>query len=291
MVVADTFALDANLSAWRLFEFGGGVASDRRFASYRAFQIEYVSVLNDRTEMVTPPPGAAFYPWKVYYGHAYEAVFSGTSRSFHVGVAAEFRTIGGDIQSFAGARQLDARVFGLGLTPTNGQAIFARTPADVRASYSTAGPPVPIFVEYRLIPGLPAPARAGIVWATPVTVEVIYDRIDVIEDGTWGGTPWYVQAFCACNGADAHLRDDHALPPGTRVEDGRSYTMNWHTNLTVVDGDRVDCGLRGTFQDTLKSGPIALGRMSQPITIRGPGTTSGTFEASSADTGTECPIA
>lgn len=240
VVLTDSFSLDANIAAWRLFEVGGGVANERRFASYRAFQIEYVSVVNDRTEMNAPPPGAFFYPWKIYYGHAYEAVFSGTSNGFHAGVAAEFRAIGGDIQTFARARSLDVRIFGLGLTPATGQAIFARTPDEVRSSYSTSGPAVPIFIEYRLIPGLSSPPRGGISWARPVTVEVVYDQLDVIEDGTWWSTPWYVQAFCACNGVEVQLRDNQALPRGTSVEDGHSYPMNWHTNISVVDGDRVD---------------------------------------------------
>ncbi len=284
VIVSDSFALDANLSAWHLFDVGGGVANDRRFASYRAFQIEFVSALDDRVPMGPPPYGASFYPWKIYYGHAYEAVFSGTSHGFHAGIAAEFQAIGGDLQSFARTRSLEVRVVGVGLTPNNGQAIFARTPNDIRASYSAAGPAVPIFAEYRLIPGTPVPPRSRIAWATPLRVEVVYDTIDVLADGTWGATPWTVDGFCAANGTEIPLTDRHVLPPGTRVEDGQSYPVGWHAFLTAVDGDLIDCGLDGRFQDTIKGGAIAHGRMPQPITLRGPGVASGTFEARNADT-------
>lgn len=283
-VVADTYSLDANLSAWQLFDVSGGLQNDRRYASYRAFQIEHVSVVDDRTAMRTPPPGAVFYPWKIYYGHAFEAVFSGTSQALHAGIAAEFRAFGGDLQTFANTHSLAMRVFGLGLTPRSGQAIFARTQNEILSAYTTMGPAVPIFVEYRLIPGIPAPPKGSIAWSAPLQVEVVYDSIDVFQDGTWFATPWDVTAGCTVNELPALLTNNQALPPRTSVEDGHSYPMHWHGFFTATDRDRVACGLEGRFSDTVKSGVVARGWMPQPIQLHGPGESRGTFEGKNADT-------
>lgn len=178
MIFADSEdRLAANASAWGIGELSTGLVQSRRFASYQAQQIEYVVELNDRTPMRPPPQGAVYYPWKIYYGRSYDVVFSGDAQSFHAGVKADlWSAVSIDIQSFAESHHIQATMKGRGLAPKDPRAIFARTPKDVDARYRQTSQPVPIFVEFRQIPGrvglttqvqwAPAPAAASRFLAT-----------------------------------------------------------------------------------------------------------------------------
>jgi len=144
----------ANVSAWGYGDLHAGFAQNKRFASYQAQQIEYVLELNDATPMRSPPPGAVYYPWRVYYGRSYDVVFVGEAASFHAGVKADLWNVASvDIQAYAKQRNIEARMRGRGLKASNQRAIFARTPAEVEQAYEPTSQPVPIFVEYRQLPG------------------------------------------------------------------------------------------------------------------------------------------
>lgn len=143
----------AHASAWNL---GAGVGDARatRFASYRAVQITQVYEIDDTTTMAVAPAHAVYYPWRIYMGFGYEVVLHGSADRFHAGVKAELPMFSGSIEDFVGRHELEWKARGRGLQPVSDQAIFARTPEALEASYRpSTSEPVPILVEWRRIPG------------------------------------------------------------------------------------------------------------------------------------------
>ena len=283
----DTLELAANAAAWGIGSASAGFGYQERHSAYRAFQIEYVSVLDDRTAMRVAPPGAKFYPWKIYYGRSFEAVVHQSAEHFTAALEAEFEVATVGIDVFTQQRQLKSKYAGKGFRPKPGKgALFARTQAEIRDAYdSDTSQPVPIFVEYRQIPNAPV-SRQPIAWSNtsgPVTVDVIFDRIQVIEDGTWFSTQWSLYAFCTVNQAPYNLQNP-TVWSGAAVNKNNVYPIGWSTRLTVPQGALVQCGLRGTFGGGMKSGQIAEGRMVQPLAAQRGMNAPGTFDGFNSDT-------
>lgn len=73
-------------------------------------------------------------------------------------------------------------------------------------NYSTLGPSVSIYVEYRLVPGATAPVPAQIGWAAAVHARVSVTELDVFHSGAFldaSNTAWAVLADCKVNGVVA----------------------------------------------------------------------------------------
>ncbi len=143
----------AHVSAWTA-KAGLDMTSGRRFASYRAVQIDEVFEVDDTTTMAPVPRNAVYYPWRIYTGRSYEIIVEGSEQRFHAVARADFEVFSGDIEAFAGRYDLEWRVVGRGLSPTRPGAIFARTARQIETSYeATRDASVPILVEWRRIPG------------------------------------------------------------------------------------------------------------------------------------------
>jgi hypothetical protein len=150
---------DAHASAWGV-EGNVGSASTQRFASYRAMIVRDVYEIDDTTAMRRAPNDAVYYPARIYFGHIYEVVLSGTENSFNAGVAAELAIVTVGIQQFAHQHDLKLQAMGRGLAPKDERAIFARTEREIQNSYKAdGGAAVPILVEWRIIPGRSARQR------------------------------------------------------------------------------------------------------------------------------------
>jgi len=115
--------LAANLQGWGVVEANAGFG--RRHASYRAVQLSHVVEVDDSTEMREPPPGAAYYLWRICYGHSHEVVFTGEDRHFHAGVRAELQVVTGGVNAVAFRHHLEMKAIGRGLEPITEAAIFA----------------------------------------------------------------------------------------------------------------------------------------------------------------------
>ena len=159
VLVEDTQTFAANAGAWG-FEGEHSTAREDRFASYRAMIIRKVHEIDDTTAMRKAPAAAVYYPARVYYGHIYEVLVTGTKDTFNAGVAARLVIVEGNVDDFARQHQLELQANGRGLTPTNGKAIFARTQDAINKAYKADdADAVPILVEWRVIPGRNAPNR------------------------------------------------------------------------------------------------------------------------------------
>lgn len=160
---ASQLELEANFSGWGVSAQAGNTESTR-YASYRAMQIDEAVEVNDRTPMRPPPSDAVYYLWRVYLGHTFEMVFSAHESVFTARVAAALLGASGSLSAFASKNSLIWKMTGRGLVPRTGDAIFARDETGIMQSYTTEGAAVPIFVEYRTIPGRRPPDDRAIPW-------------------------------------------------------------------------------------------------------------------------------
>ncbi|MBI2395161.1 MAG: hypothetical protein HYV09_36660 [Deltaproteobacteria bacterium] len=228
--------------------------------------------------MRTPPPGALYYPAKIYYGHSFEALFIGSSRRFHAGVKARFtKGIGASVNAFQSSEKLELRYVGYGLEPKTGDAIFAKSDDDVRDKYQSNGKnPVAIFVEYRPLPGAALSAASSVPWIAPLQAQVTFESLKVYDDGSAGSTPWYAEAYCTVNGAEFDLGAKvDAIPPGMRIDAVQTVTSNWSATIECLPGDVLQCGTRGKYVDTFSSGPLPTAVMP-PFSITGAGSWTAT---------------
>jgi hypothetical protein len=144
------------------------------------------------------------------------------------------------------------------MAPTGGAAIFARTAEEVQRGYTTNGPPVPIFVDFRSLPTVDAPAPRPIGWVQPLRARVLIDNIDVYRNGSMiGSARWTLGAGCTVN-SPTPTQPDPILSESV-VDSGRSgapgprgtrtyhrYEVQWSRDLAVVPGDEIQCGVVGS---------------------------------------------
>lgn len=145
---------------------GGSYRRDRFYAVYRAMEVGSISRIEDRAPMLEPPPEATFYLTEIHIGSSYDVVIEGLSRD--MGAKLDRELTAGKLALSAGLSSSDYRVVtrGLGLRPRHGSAIFAKTPEQVEAAYTTEGAAVPVRLVFRQIPGRKFPAD-GFKWPTP----------------------------------------------------------------------------------------------------------------------------
>ena len=269
--IDDARSLSASVSGWGVFSAEAKNATQTRYASYRASQYARAEEIDDGTEMRTPPEGAVYYAARIIYGHSFEMVFSGDSRSFNAGVKAKLFSFGGSASGFAAQNALTATAVGRGLQPVDGTAIFANSSEEIEKSYQASGDAVPILVEYRSIPTACAPENVALQWHAPTKYKVSFDRIDVYKDG---GGDWSLDATCAVNGQNVELPkrtvwdrqggvDDacqRGLPGPQNDADFCSSNIFWSTAITANEGDTITCGVTGQAWGNKKT--IAPGELS-----------------------------
>jgi hypothetical protein len=263
--VDDSRALAANSSAWGIASAELGASGDDRFACFRAYQISHVREVNDGVAPRDAPAGAAFYLSRIYYGHLYETVFSGSSRRFHAGVRADLLVAAGGIEGWASSQRLRTQVRGMGMVPRDDAAIFARTPEEVQRHYRTSGEPVPIFVEFSSLPNVVVAQPQPLVWVIPRQVSVELSRLEIYEDGGLGSAAWQMGIQCRVNGEAVALESDQVLFEHLRVRDngrtggagpmgGRGYTsypLDWTGQFQLVEGDSLECDVGGALASGL----------------------------------------
>lgn len=260
--VENSRSLSANAS---FFGIGGSVESrsTRRYAVYSALEIAEVAEIDDTGAMEAPPDDAKFYLWRIHYGHSFEAMVSGETRSFHTGVRARFAGASGAITSFADTEHLESVISGRGLEPSSGDAIFARTEDEIERAYRTSGEAVPIQVEYRSVPTACLKEPEEYAWVDPLVVDVRYDRLYVYEDGSLGRDTWSLDASCRVGGVQVFLDDPMVWDMHSDVcdsdrgglagpngdDDYCEYVLGWSTRLEVSPGDTITCGVQGVAWD------------------------------------------
>lgn len=291
-----TTELAANLKGWGLASADLSGASARRFMSMRAYQVDYYEDVDLTTAAQSAPPGSVYFVSKIFFGHSYEALFSGDESTFSAAVAATLPSASGSIQAKASQLGITASQVGHGLEPLDGDALFTASQADVQAHYTASGPSVPIYVEYRLVPGASAPPGTPIAWTSAKHATVAIDEIDVFHNGSYfdaSNTAWSVNAICKVNGAvvssgpvwshgSVSAGGSHVASDGTGPQDpndasptstyGRYASLPFSTTLPVADGNVIECNLSGSRTDG--SSPIDL----PPVSVRVDVDTSGDVE-------------
>jgi hypothetical protein len=193
----------------------------------------------------------------------FEGVLSGSDTGFHAGVQARLKKWEFGIKAFAQSENLEFTATGLGLTPKTGDALFAWSIDDIAQKYDTTGNAVPIFVEYRGIPGAVID-RKSIPWLHAYRVEFRFKTFTVLNDGAWFFSPsWNAMATCRKNGREVGADKMWVMPPQTKVSSGGAYEITWsHTFDGLGPIDVVACGVKGsyatnggvyTLQETLSS--------------------------------------
>ena len=286
LYVADSVEFDANVHAWGIVSAGLGADNSLRYAAYRAYQVESVDTLDDRVAGRAPPPGAVAYISAIHRGHLFEGVLSGSASAFHAGVQARLGVWTGGIKAFASTESLDFSVTGMGLAPKTGDALFAWSVDDIAAKYTAAGQAVPIFVEYRGIPGT-ALDRHSIAWAHAYRVDFRFTQFRVQKDGAWFFDPkWNARAVCRKNGGVLLVDNQSVMPPGSKVSSGQSYPISWQQTFKGIGpGDSITCGVNGTYVTQGGAYPMPEA-MSDPIVPNGASPTiTGSMFGSNASAG------
>lgn len=271
--------LNANVHAW-MVNADASTVQTKRYGSYRAVQLSAVYELRDNTPMIQPPPGAVYYPWRVYMGHSYWEVVEGDASTFNDSVGAEFLHWGAKVSDFAGKYRFRSHSGGRGLMPKNGSSIFARGSQDIQASYTPFGPEVPIVVEYRQIPNTQT-SDGTIVWTTPRNILVRFTNLQVTAYGAaiYNYATWNMAFQCFVNG--------QPFGDAQRFEQNVSlgnYPLAFSQELSVNDNDTIECFTSGSYLranswQTLgrsTTGPIVAGRIT--------GATSNVMEGQDAKT-------
>jgi hypothetical protein len=264
--VSDSLTLQANLSAW-VVNAKGSYESTNRYDTFHASQVVSISEVDEAAEPTgAAPPGAVFYVSKIFWGHSYEAVFEGSSRSFGAGLGAALTTLKGDVEAVASTKNLKLHFVGSGLTPKKKDGLFVQTPEELLNAYEISADPVPIFVEYKLLPRVASPANESFHYDVPKHVTVKFKTLHVENDGAWFSTQWRVSASCSVGSA----------PPVTAVIlDGATVdaskpdtTLNATLALDGFDGEAISCTATGTSKNFSGESPIAPAR-SDDVTIGG----------------------
>ncbi len=276
-----TKELAANVAGWGLTSAALDAGNSTRYMSMRAYQIDYYEDVDLTAVRATAPGPAVYFISKLYFGHSYEALFSGDSSQFTAAVAATLPQASGSISAKAQADHLMATNVGRGLVPNGGDAIFAASPSDVMSAYSASGDAVPIFVEYRLVPGVAEPEGTTIPWQSASHATIAIDEVDVFHNGAFldaTNTAWTVSVNCSVNGALVDQNDplwtqssvsaggSHVDPGGSGPQDpntgdptstyGRYAGLPWSRTFPVAAGNHLECDLSGTRTDP--STPVAL---------------------------------
>ena len=282
----DTQQLGANLAGWNLGSAALEASNTTRYMSMRAYQIDYYVDVDLAQPSGTAPTSAVYFVSKIYYGHSYESLFSASDTKLTAAVAAELPNASGSIMAAASTYSLMATNVGRGLVPKSGAAVFAKSDADVLANYSADGPAVPIFVEYRLVPGGAEPSGSPIPWRSPFRASIAIDEVDVFHNGAVldaSNTAWDLQASCTINGAvvapastvfsstSVSAGGSTVDPSGSGPQDpnqanptstyGRYANLPWLKVFPIATGNVLRCQLAGNRTDTSPPTPLP------PVTI------------------------
>jgi hypothetical protein len=281
--VDDTLAFEAEARAWGVPTTEAAATSGNRYASYVIYTIEYVDTLDDRHPSRYAPSGTFAYPYKIYWGRAFEAVFHGPESAFHGGVRARLTTAQGEMRSFARKEHIDLDTHARGLRPKSGEPTFAASAGQIGEQWVDDGPVVPIFVEYHGAPGA-QPHTQPIRWVRSFRIDAQYTQVRVGNRGTGAAEPkWTLEGGCEVNGQPA--TNVVNVLDATKVADGQVLPLTWRMALPGVGPtDVVTCGTDGHLEDRGATFSLAKGR-TPPIAIRLGPPQAGEFFAGDAKAG------
>ncbi len=280
VVIEDVRELAANATAWGIGSASISAGMEERYATSRAYQVAYVLEVDDTQSMRSASDESVYYLARIYYGHLYEAVVHVDASHFQAGVLADFCTASGRLDAWEQSNRVRATCQGRGMAPRNGAAIFAQNPEEVETAYSTDGPPVPIFADYRTIPRAAAPIAPTAIVAPPsYPFTVRYTTMRIVEDGTWGTSTWHVAPWCTVAGQE--IRTSSPGWDSTEVNTGATYPVNLVQGVNVSVGNVIECGTRG--REAEDNVDLAPGSFTFTVTNGTVGTT-GTFTGANGDT-------
>ncbi len=283
--------LAANVKGWGLTSAALEASNTTRYMSMRANQVDYFEEVDLTRPGTAAPNSAVYFVSKLYYGHSYEALFQADQTTLTASVAADLKASSGSINAKATQYNLQESNVGRGLAPKSGDAIFAASAADVMKNYSaTAEAAVPIFIEYRLVPGAVETPGTSIAWASSIKPTIHIDEVDIFHNGAYldaSNTKWAISVTCKLNGATAVLNDavwsqssvtaggstvttaantpqdpNTANPTSTY---GRYAGLTWSRTVPAAAGNVLECALGGQRLDT--STPVDLPPVAISVTI------------------------
>ena len=267
----DSRSFAANISGLQIGPVGVGggigIGSERRYATYQAFQLLHCLEVDDAATLRAPPKEATYYVKRICYGRMYNVVLEGSSSNFNAGVKASYMTIQGSIDVFARSNNLQVTTQAKGLEPVTNEAIFARTSEEIQQHYKQSGTPAAIFVEYQAIPDTCVPTAQLIDWQQPVNMLVELKSLRVYKKGR---DRWTLDAKARKNGEDLWLdnrnilnalevdddctSDDRNGPDGDRTF--CEYSPGWSARLQPIAGDKVYIDVEGTAIGGSTSRPV-----------------------------------
>jgi len=229
--VDNSVQLAANASAWGV-RGGFDASRSKRFSTYRAYQVEKVVEVDDAVALGDPPPEGVYFLWRIHYGRMYEVVLEGDKKEFTAEAKASYIAWSGDIKAFASKTNLTWSVRGVGLKPTGDGLLKLSDPSEVD-KYYTADPAVasavPIFVEYKVIPGKELPVAESFEWESrpdtmpddglgyagrwKVRLEVTESSCSHIDVGHSASVLWFITETGDQYRLTAHERDDGYVYP------------------------------------------------------------------------------
>jgi hypothetical protein len=131
--------------------------------------------------------------------------------------------------------------------------VYAHNEEEVRRSFRPSATPVPIFVEYRGIPGSTI-SREAIPWAPAFNVRVSITALTVTNDGSYdlpllSKADWSPKVTCTINGSATHEAGmPSPLFAPQRVEGGVSIPTYWsHTFEGLSRRDTLSCVVGGRY--------------------------------------------
>ena len=182
VVFADPNELWATLPAWEFIRQQSDYDADTRFGVYRVFETTHVIKYLEQGEMRDPPPSAMAYINEITYGYLHEVVLYGDKSKFHTGAVTQFLLASGRIEDFANRFGLKVQHVSWGLTPSVPQrdAVFATSHEEIAQHYSREyQQPVPIFVDYKILPDVEFKDGVQIEFKRPPEFETGEYRIQV----------------------------------------------------------------------------------------------------------------
>lgn len=254
--------LAANAEGWGI-KVGIAWAEQKRYGYQRVVQITKICELVEEGTTFEPPPGAVYYPHRVYLGAYYEQVLKGEAHQFNADVKAKFLTVDGSIEALLKKSVIRADANGRGLTPTHGGAVFTSDLAKLKDAYhADLSSPASIMVDYRKIPQGRSSHVGRYAWERARNVDVNISSINVLNSGVPIGTSsiWHLYFACATNGEFQVMRggllNANTTPPWLDVEArkdtmaGVQYALPVQKRLRGYRGDTVQCRAWGTFGRT-----------------------------------------
>ncbi|HTR50284.1 MAG TPA: hypothetical protein VMJ10_06220 [Kofleriaceae bacterium] len=182
----DTRELQANAEGWGIGAGSVDRAKQRRYVVYRASQQDNILEVDDTVDPAhEPPPEAKWYIASIFVGRSYEIVVEGDKTKFNVGVRAKIKAFDLGMSKLTESGFLHITAKGRGLVPKNDSdgdglpddALFAKSPQEIAKAYKASTDPVPMYVEYRSIPGRDVAMPAKLEWASePVPDNVVVER-------------------------------------------------------------------------------------------------------------------